>query len=152
MLFRSSSSAGKGPVSPSTGRPERPSIAGGGKKTVFDPITKTNVPRKPIKQQAGGTVTRRGVPETPEQSVASQQHHEENRAKHEAVGAERSQKEQHKQNEVGKDAQQGMVTQPNSGGPAWKGKNLDDNPVGDSYGSGDCAASPDAAAWPGRVL
>ncbi|HUW46342.1 MAG TPA: hypothetical protein VMW50_11185, partial [Dehalococcoidia bacterium] len=50
------------------------------------------------------------------------------------------------------DAQPGMVTQQNSGGPAWKGKNLDDNPVGDSYGSGDCAASPDAAAWPGRVL
>ena len=51
-----------------------------------------------------------------------------------------------------KDEQAGMVTQPNSGGPAWKGRNLDDNPVGDSYGSGDCAASPDAAAWPGRVL
>jgi len=51
-----------------------------------------------------------------------------------------------------RDAQPGMVTQQNSGGPAWKGKNLDDNPVGDSYGSGDCAASPDAAAWPGRVL
>ena len=50
-----------------------------------------------------------------------------------------------------RDAQPGMVTQPNSGGPAWKGKNLDDNPVGDSYGSGDCAASPDAA-WPGRTL
>jgi hypothetical protein len=32
---------------------------------VFDPITKKNVPRKPIKQQAGGTVTRNGVPFTP---------------------------------------------------------------------------------------
>ena len=52
--------------------------------------------------------------------------------------------------DIGRDAQPGMVTQPNSGGPAWKGKDLDKNPVGDNYGSGDCAAGD--SGWPGRVV
>ena len=34
-------------------------------KTVFDPLTKKNVPVKAIKQQAGGPVTKNGVPFTP---------------------------------------------------------------------------------------
>jgi hypothetical protein len=54
-----------------------------------------------------------------------------------------------------KDEQPGMVTVPSSGGPAYKGRNLDENPVGDGYGSGDCSGSVVSAAgdavWPGRV-
>lgn len=82
------------------------------------------------------------------------------------VGAEAAQKEQHNTitHEMdgtkrslssqkwitGKDAQPGMVTQPNSGGPAYKGRNLDNDPVGDrSVPAPDCSGG---AGWPGRVL
>lgn len=51
---------------------------GGSKKTVSDPITKTNVPIKPIKQQAGGPTSHSGVPDTEEQRAKSQEHHEAN--------------------------------------------------------------------------
>lgn len=66
------------------------------------------------------------------------------------VGAEKAQKQQHQQNEAGKDEQPGMVTQSNSGAPAYKGRNLDDDPVGDrSMPAPDCAGG---TGWPGRVV
>ena len=50
----------------------------------------------------------------------------------------------------GKDEQPGMVTQPNSGGVLYKGRDLDKDPVGDrSMPSSDCSGG---AGWPGRVL
>jgi hypothetical protein len=50
-----------------------------------------------------------------------------------------------------KDEQPGMVTQPNSGGVPFKGRNLDDDPVGDrSMPAPDCGGG--GAGWPGRVL
>jgi hypothetical protein len=49
-----------------------------------------------------------------------------------------------------KDAQPGMITQPNSGGALYKGRDLDKDPVGDrSMPSSDCSGG---AGWPGRVL
>lgn len=49
-----------------------------------------------------------------------------------------------------KDEQPQSLTAPSSGTP-FKGRNLDDDPVGDRSASADCA-STDAAVWPGRTL
>ena len=48
---------------------------------VYDPITKKNVPRKPMRQQMGGTTSHNGIPDTPAMIKKSQAHHEANRAK-----------------------------------------------------------------------
>ena len=48
---------------------------------VFDPITKMNVARKPMKQQMGGTTSHNGKPDTEAMIKKSQAHHEANLAK-----------------------------------------------------------------------
>jgi len=173
--FPTDRSAGKGPVSPSTGRPERPSIAGGEKQRYTkptDPYAKakivSNMNRSEFMSKYGTTAEKAEhsgnsmVHVTPEASQQIKENHSALRNKvaanrgaeaaAEFEGPVKADPAVEKSKVYSRDAQPGMITQQNSGGPTWKGKNLDDNPVGDSYGSGDCAASPDAAAWPGRTL
>lgn len=56
-----------------------------------------------------------------------------------------------------KDAQPNALTESNSGipldnTPKYKGRNLNDDPVGDRSGAADCSSSGGAAHWPGRVV
>ena len=159
--FPTDRSKGSGPISPSTGRPERPSIAGQGYANVgHKGFAKAFTERDgSFKKGTGGNSM---VHVTPEASQQIKENHSALRNKvaanrgaeaaAEFEGPVKADPAVEKSKVYSRDAQPGMITQQNSGGPAWKGRNLDDNPVGDSYGSGDCAASPDAAAWPGRVL
>ena len=49
------------------------------KALIYDPLTKKNVPRKPLKQQMGGTTSHNGKPDTDAMIKKSQAHHEANR-------------------------------------------------------------------------
>ena len=70
-----------------------------------------------------------------------------------SIGREKyGQKEMTDKSVKGRDEQPGMITQSNSGGVPYKGRNLDDDPVGDRSGAQDCPMSSDAGTWPGRVL